>query len=160
MQDWSIPLVVAAAAFLSVLVWRVRPSLGPRRLRAPAGALREARQRIESAQDDRARARALCDAAELVAKAVGGGGSATGFLLRAMRADPESVEVVQRATAALARRPRRLESLLWRHLASVPWSGASRGSARAALDALHTLYDGPLRNAVRARALAHARDVL
>src|SRR5450755_3147915 len=29
-EDWSIPLVVATAAFLALLLWRMRPFIGPR----------------------------------------------------------------------------------------------------------------------------------
>src|SRR3974390_2479002 len=51
MQDWSTPLLLAPVAFLGALLWRVRPALGSRR-RASREALREARQRIESAPDE------------------------------------------------------------------------------------------------------------
>jgi hypothetical protein len=161
MQDWSIPLILATAAFLGLLVWRVRPALSflPRR-RASWAALRDARARIESAPDDPARALALCDAADLMAKRVTGGANAAGLYQRAMRTDPNSAEVVARAAAGLAGRPRALESLLWRHLGLAAWTSKSRQAARASLDALRVLYEGPLRNAVRARALANARDAL
>jgi hypothetical protein len=158
MQESFVPLTLAAGAFLAVLLWRVRPLVEWTTLRrASREALHEAQARIESAQDGSERARALCDAADLLATQVRGRGSATGLYLRAMRSDPKSVDVVERAVAGLARRPRALESILWRHLATTPWD-QSRGAAVAALDALRILYEGPLRNAVRARALANARD--
>jgi hypothetical protein len=166
MQDWSIPLVVATAAFLALMLWRVRPSLAGlagrtglpwgRKAKSRRDALARVRARIESATDDRARALALCDAAEIVAKSVAGAASARGFYQRAIRSDPQSVEVVQRTAAGLAARPRALESLMWRHLAASSWNGASAGASRAALDTLRALYEGPLRNAIRARALANA----
>ncbi len=157
----SIPLVFATAAFLGVLLWRVRPLIkGSTRLRPPRQELLEARARIEAAPDEPSRALALCDAADLVVKTVSRGASATGFYLRAIRSDPRSAEIIRRAAAGLAARPRVLESLLWRRLAIAPWTGPSRDSAEAALDALRTLYEGPLKNAVRARALANARDAL
>jgi hypothetical protein len=161
MQDWSTPLVLATAAFLMLVVWRVRPALpwSPNR-RASRDALRTARALIESASDDPARALALCDAADVVAKRVVGSANATGLFLRALRADPRSVEVVRRAVVGLAKRPRALESLLWRHLGVAAWTGASRPAVRASLDALRVLYEGRLRNTARARALAHARDAL
>jgi hypothetical protein len=159
MQDWSTPLIIAATAFLTVLLWRIRPAFGPRR-RASREALRDARARIESSVDEQARARALCDAADVLAKGLRGAANATGLYMRAIRSDPRSVEVVHRAVVGLARRPRALESLLWRHLAMSPWSGPSRESTRAALEALRTLYDGMLKNPVRARALANAIDAL
>jgi hypothetical protein len=155
MQDWSVPLIVATAAFLAVLVWRVRPVVARGRARgATAEALREAHARIEAATSEPDRAIALCEAAALV-----GPRGARGLYLRAMRADPASASVVERAAAGLARRPRALESLLWRHLATTPWT-TSREATRAALDVLRTLYEGPLRNPVRAQAMAHARDAL
>jgi hypothetical protein len=155
MQDWSIPLVVAVAAFLAVLVWRVRPLVGWGRGRAGGrAALKEAQARIEAATSEPERALALCDAAGLVGTA-----GARGLYLRAMRADPASVNVVERAVAGLSHRPRSLESLLWRRLGTSAWTD-SRDATRVALDALRVLYEGPLKNAVRARAMAHARDVL
>lgn len=160
MQDRSIPLILATAAFLGVLLWRVRPALSWRQRRASREALREARSRIDSAIDEPARALAICDAADLVAGRIGGGVSAKGLYLRALRSDGRSVELVARAVAGLAKRPRTLEAVLWRHLAAVPWTGESGEAARASLDALRTLYEGPLKNAVRARALGHARAAL
>jgi hypothetical protein len=160
MEDWSVPLIVATAAFLAYLLWRVRPALAGRTRTASREALREARARIESAGDEAARARALCDAADILAKKVGRGASAAGLYMRAMRADPRSAEIVARAASGLARRPRALESLLWRHLAASPWRGEMRDAARASLDALRALYEGRRKNGVRARALAHAVEAL
>jgi hypothetical protein len=155
LETWSTPLIVATAAFLALILWRVRPSFGGGR---GAGASREARReaqaRIEAAKSEPERATALCEAAELMRA-----GEAKGMYLRAMRADPASAEVVARAVAGLTRRPRTLESLLWRYLAARPWSD-SKDATRAALDALRALYEGPLRNSVRAKAMAHARDAL
>lgn len=161
MQDWSLPLVLATAAFLMLVVWRVRPALpwSPSR-HASREALRAALSVVESATDDEARALALCDAADLVGKRVVASANATGLFLRAVRTDPKSVEVVRRAVAGLANRPRALESLLWRHLGATSWTGASRPAVRASLDALRVLYEGRLRSTARARALARARDAL
>jgi hypothetical protein len=161
MEGLSTPLVAAAAAFLLVVVWRVRPALpfSPRR-RASREALREARTRIEATSDPQARAIALCDAADIMARAIGGASNATGLYLRALRADPKSAVVVGRAVAGLAARPRALEGLLWRHLAQSPWTSDSRDATRAVLDALRVLHEGPLKNGIRAKALANARDAL
>jgi hypothetical protein len=157
----SIALVVATGAFVLTLLWRVRPAFGPVR-RAGRVALREAQARIEAAPDDAARARALCDAADIVVAAspLAGSVRAHGLYMRALRTDPTSGEVIARTVLGLARRPRTLESLLWRHLGSSGWNGPSRGAMLAALDALRVLYEGPLRNAVRARAIANAREAL
>ncbi|MDP9000462.1 MAG: hypothetical protein M3O46_10170 [Myxococcota bacterium] len=160
MQESFLPLIASAGAFLVVLLWRVRPLVDWRtKQRASREAVRDARARIEAAPEGVERARALCDAADLVTRHVGGRGSAAGLYLRAMRADPTSVDVLRRAVAGLARRPRALESLLWRHLGSARWT-ESPESIAVALDALRALYEGPLRNAVRARALANAREAV
>ncbi len=162
MQDRSLPLILATAAFLAVLLWRVRPALSPAASSngVPRGPAAKPRSRIDSAPDERARALAICDAADLVARRIGGGVSAKGLYLRALRSDGRSAELVARAVLGLARRPRTLEAVLWRHLGSVPWTGKSGDAVRASLDALRALYEGPLRNAVRARALGHAREAL
>jgi len=143
------------------MVWRVRPAVGwGRRQRASHAEIRAARSRIAEAPDPSSRAMALCDAADLLAKTVGGAPSAFALYLRAIRTDPRSTEIIRRTAAGLASRPRQLESFLWRHLAIAPWAGESREAARASLDALRALYAGPLRNSTRARALANARDAL
>jgi hypothetical protein len=77
--------------------------------------------------------------------------------LRAVRETPGSVQVVEQAIAALSRRPRALETVLWRHLAAAPWEGR-REAVVASLDALRSLYEGRLRSPVRARAIAHAKQ--
>jgi hypothetical protein len=164
MEDWSIPLIVATAAFLAFLLWRMRPAFSSRLAdhprQAAREALREAKARIESATDEPARALALCDAADILVKKVGRGASAKGLYLRAMRADPRSTAIVSRAVVGLARRPRTLEAVLWRHLAAAPWRGDMRDATRTSLDALRTLYEGRRKNAVRARALANAMAAL
>src|SRR5208283_5110299 len=123
MQDSFVPLIVSAGAFLVVLLWRVRPLVAwTTKRRASREALRLAQARIAAAPEGAPRAQALCDAADLLARQqVRGPGSAKGLYLRAMRSDPTSVEVIRRAVAGLSRRPRALESLLWRRLASAPW---------------------------------------
>jgi len=78
--------------------------------------------------------------------------------LRAVRDEPASVQAVEQAVAALSRRPRALEVVLWRHLAAGPWD-SRREAVVASLDALRSLYEGRrLRNQVRARAIAYARE--
>jgi hypothetical protein len=159
MQDWSVPLALSTGAFLAWLVWSVRPAIGWRRRRPMSRAeLKEARARIQSAIDPTAKALALCDAADLMAKRIGGAAGARGLYLRALRADPTASEIVKRAVAGLASRPRSLESLLWRHLAAHAWTDGAGVAAEASLDALRALYEGPLHNATRARALGFARD--
>jgi hypothetical protein len=161
MQGLPTPLAIAAAAFLLIMLWRVRPAIpwGDRR-RASREALREARARIEASPDPVARALALCDAADLMGRGVTGSSGAVGLYQRAMRTDPKSAAIVARAVAGLAHRPRALESLLWRHLAQGPLTPDTREATLAALGALRTLHEGPLRNAVRARALSNLYDAL
>jgi hypothetical protein len=77
--------------------------------------------------------------------------------LRAVRDEPASTKVVEQAVAALSKRPRALEAVLWRHLAVAPWEGR-RDAVVASLDALRSLYEGRLRSPVRARAIAHAKQ--
>jgi hypothetical protein len=154
-ETWSIPLIVATAAFLALLLWRVRPRMGWGQDGGSSRvAVGEARARVLAAKTDADRALALCDAADLT-----GAEEAKGMYQRALRADPRSAAVVERVVGGLARRPRTLESVLWRYLSATPWT-ESKEATRAALDALRVLYDGPLRNAVRAKALTHARDAL
>jgi hypothetical protein len=155
MQDWSIPLMVATGAFFLVLLWRVRPLVGwGRQAGASRQALRDAHARIEAASSDTDKANALCEAAELLAPS-----SARGFYLRAVRADPASSRVIDRVVAGLGRKPRVLESVLWRHLAMAAWAETGEAT-RASLNALISLYEGPLRDPTRARALSNARNSL
>ncbi len=157
MQDWSTPLVLATVAFLVLVVWRVRPALPwGNKATNKREALKSARARIEAAPDEPSRALALCDADDIMRRGVAGAIGAKGLYQRALRADPQSVDVVRRAADGLSSRPRALESLMWRHLAATPWTGTSAAAARASLETLRTLYEGPLRNSVRARALGNA----
>lgn len=159
-MDWNVPLVVAALVFFAFLVWSMRPVLSSSRVPRPKrGALREAKKRIEAAKTPTERALALADAGDVCA-AIGRVTGATGYYLRAMRTDPASAEIVDRAARGLSRRPYTLESLLWRRLGAEAWEGASRPGAVAALRHLATLYAGPVRHTPRARALTHALAAL
>jgi len=154
----ELPLALAAALFAGFMVWRMRPALG--RVRgAGRAALRAAKQRIEAAKTPGERALALCDAGDASA-ALLGATSAVGYYLRAMRADPTSAALVERAARGLVRRPHALEPLLWRRLGAEPWSGSSRAAAEVALRELAFLYEGPLRNRARARAIDYALAAL
>jgi hypothetical protein len=159
-MTWNVPLVVATFVFFAFLLWKLRPSLGGAGGRGKGAALRAAKQRVEAAKTDLDRALALCDAGDAVATGLAGGDSAVGYYLRAMRTSPQSAELVARAAKGLARKPRALESLLWRRLGAEPWSGGGEAAARAALEELARLYAGPLRNAPRARAIENARALL
>jgi hypothetical protein len=154
----ELPLVLAAVLFAGFMVWRMRPSLGRERGVGRA-ALKAAKQRAQEAKTPGERALALADAGDASARSLGAT-SAVGYYLRAMRADPYSAALVERAAQGLVRRPHALESLLWRRLGAEPWSGASKASAVIALRELAFLYEGALRNRARARAMDYALAAL
>ena len=161
MMTWQVALAVAAALFGAFIVWRVRPSFGPRKVtKAHLEAFAAARARVLAATTPVERALALCDAGDARASMAGNVGSVVGYYLRAMRSDPTSAEPIARAAHTLHRRPRTLESLLWRRLGSTPWDGTHRPSAIAALIALERVYATALRNRTRASALRFALDAL
>ncbi len=160
-MTWQVALAVAAALFALSIAWKVRPSLGPRKVRRERlQALAEARARVAAAKTPAERALALCDAGDARSLTVGNLTSALGYYLRAMRSDPTSEEPIVRAARGLARRPRTLEALLWRRLGAASWEGPSRDAALAALTELQRVYAGSLRNRRRATALAHALAAL
>jgi hypothetical protein len=160
-MTWQLVLAVVAALFGGYIVWQNRPSLGPRRVgKARREALAAARAKIASATSPSERAEALCDAGDSSAFAALSPTSAAGYYLRAMRTDPTAAEPVLRAARGLTRRPRTLESLLWRRLGGHAWEGAYRAPAIAALVELARLYDGPLRNRNKARAIANTLAAL
>jgi hypothetical protein len=155
-MTWNLPLVITAGVFVLFLLYRLRPAMQGTRRGGAGVALREAKKRIEDAKGDAARALALADAGDACAQSVGRTTGAVGYYLRAMRTNPESAALVERAGVALARRPHALESLLWRRLGAEAWTGTRELAARAALAQLAHLYDGPLKNRVRARAIENA----
>jgi len=156
-------LAIAVSGFLAVLLWRVRPRWpwrsGRREL---ASALHDARARIAAASDEPSRAVSLCDAADIVARSATtarGWARVAALLRRALRSDPGSLAIVTRSIAALAHRPRELESALWSHLAQVPWHEAPEAIG-ASLRALRSVYEGPIRRSTRAKALKRAEESL
>jgi hypothetical protein len=157
-MSYELPLVVAAVLFAVFMAWRTRPALGPSRSVGRA-ALKAAKTRIEVAKTPEERALALCDAGDASASSLRAS-SAVGYYLRAMRADPTSAALVERAARGLARRPHSLEGLLWRRVGAEPWGGASRQAAMTALRELAHLYDGRLRSRSRARAIDYALSAL
>jgi hypothetical protein len=160
MHDWQVPLAVATLVFGVFMLWKVRPAFLTRSRRRAGALLRDAHARIEAAKDDAERTEALCDAAEASLASGGGAKAAASFFLRAMRTSPHAEQVVDRAARVLAHRPHTLESLLWRRLGAEPWSGHARPTAVHALRHLRTLYAGPLRNPVRAKAMEHALQAM
>ncbi len=152
-MEWQIPLVVSAVVFGGFMLWRMRPSMGERGGTVRA-ALRDANARLEKASTDEDRGRALADAGDVCARAIGRSGSAVNYYLRAMRADPVSIELVTRAAASLGKRPRALEALLWRRLGE-PWGEAAAPAHHAALLALAAVYDRRAKTRPKARAVEH-----
>jgi hypothetical protein len=161
-MTWQIALAIAAALFGALIVWQNRPSFGGlggppgRNAKARRQALADARARLAAATSPGDRARALCDAGDASVFTLASMTSALGYYLRAMRTDPTSVEPIERAARGLARRPRTLESVLWRRLGGHGWDGPNRPAALAALTELARIYAGSLRNRSRAHAIAHA----
>jgi hypothetical protein len=159
-MELNLPLVIAAGVFVAFLLWRLRPVFPGGKRDGTLAALREAKKRLEAAKDDKTRALALADAGDACARSLARTTGAVGYYLRAMRADPSSAELVDRAAHALTRRPYALESLLWRRLGAEPWSGDKRQAAQAALRHLAKIYNGPLRSRVKARAIEHALEAI
>ena len=151
-MDWK--LIAAATVFGLYVVYRFRPMFAGGR--TVVASLADARKRIDAAKNDEERATALADAGDACAKAVGRTAGAVGYYTRAMRANPRSVAIVDRAALGLSRRPRALEQLLWRRLASEPWEGDKRDAALSALRHLHRVYDRSKRNRTRARMFENA----
>ncbi len=159
-MTWNLPLLLSAAAFALFFFWKFRPVFGGNAGREVTRALTEAQKRIDSAVDAHARAEALCDAGDACLMTRRKRDSAIGYYLRAMRTSPESTDVVSRASKAFVRKPRALESLLWRRLSAEAWTGPAKTASEAALRHLAALYAGPLRRKSRARAIKHVLDVL
>jgi hypothetical protein len=139
-------VLVAAVAFLLVLLWRVRPAFSDEESEAPVRGL-------DTAKSDAERVTLLAEAGEGFAKKLGGARRASACFSRAMRLAPDSRDLVVRASAALSRSPKVLESLLWRRLGSGTWAGEERVVAEAALGELVKIYDASSRTRPRARAL-------
>jgi hypothetical protein len=145
-----IVLVAAVGLFALYLLLQFRPRQHQRK--ALDGSIREARTRAYAAKTPEERARALADAGEASAKAQRWVASA-GFFLRAMRADPHSVEVVTRAAESLRTRPRKAEQLLWRRLGALGEGEIDRPVQAAVAGALADLYERPLRDRAKARVM-------
>ena len=98
----------------------------------------EARARASEATG-RARALALCEAGAFCLEA-NRPTAAFGYYLRATRADPTALEPIAGIVKALARKRASLERALWRHLATLEWSGETLPAARATIVELASLY--------------------
>ena len=157
----SYVLLAVTLVFAVYIVFRFRPSFSRRGTRGTARtALRDAKARLNAATTDEERAACLGDAADASAKA-GLANGAIGYYMRAMRLDPRSAALVDRAAASLADHPRALETLLWRRLGAETWTGPTAPPAHAAIRHLAVLYaHPPLRHSVRARVFQNALAAL
>jgi hypothetical protein len=156
-MDWQVVSVVVAAVIFGLYVlYKFRPFFGEAGGGAGRGDLREARARLTKATSDAERLEALLAAGDACARTVGLGGGASSYYLRAMRLAPTSDEVVLHAAQNLERRPRILETLLWRRLGAEPWTGDHAKATRAALRQLISIYTTKRRSALRARAMERA----
>lgn len=139
------------------MVFRFRPVVSSAG-RASAVLLKDAKQRILRAKDDAARAEALCDAADACA-GLGRTRAAVNYYMRALRVEPTSLEIANRAAEGLARRPAALEKVMWRQLANARFS-ESREAGVCALRALAASYAKRRRFHARARALENVLEAI
>jgi hypothetical protein len=163
---WQKILVIGAAVvFSGYLLWKFRPSFPlptlPRRQRSTRPSpeqtrfdVQKEREKARTAKTPRERATSLLLAAEAASDADDGLTSAMGLYLRAMRADATFCDPI-RGIAALLRseRPELLETVLWRRLANLPWSGETVPAAKCVAESLVSLYRRELRHRDRAKAL-------
>lgn len=159
-MDWQIAMVVAAVVFGLFVFYRFRPLLGGRAGGPVAVELKEARARLSKASTDAEKTEALAAAGDACAKTVGLGSAASSYYLRAMRLSPTSDALVERAAAGLSRRPRTLETLMWRRLGAEPWTGESANATKAALKQLIAIYTQKRRSALRARMAERALEAM
>ena len=145
-----IVLIAAVVLFGLYLLLQFRPRQHHRK--TLQASIREARARAHAAKTPEERALALTDAGEAAAVARRWVASA-GFFLRAMRADPGSVEAIRRAALSLRPRPRAAEQLLWRRLGAVGEGEPNRPVQAALAGALADLYETALRDATKARVM-------
>ncbi|MEO7110853.1 MAG: hypothetical protein ABI183_10475 [Polyangiaceae bacterium] len=151
---------VAAGIFGLYVLYKFRPFFGEAGSGAGRGDLREARLRLTKATNDAERLDALLAAGDACARTVGLGGGASSYYFRAMRLAPANDEVIVHAARNLERRPRILETLLWRRLGTEPWTGEHTKATRAALRQLISIYTTKRRSALRARAMERALAAL
>lgn len=157
-MDWHWSVLVAAALFGAFVLYRFRPAIGDRAKKPGRAELKEARDRLAKAKNDAEKSDALAAAGDACARTVGLGGAASSYYLRAMRLAPKSADLVDRAAQGLARRPRLLETLMWRRLGMEPWLGDHRAATQAALRQLHVIYTKTRRSVMRAKMVERALE--
>jgi hypothetical protein len=150
----NVLLAFAAIVFALYLFWKLRPAIGvddALELRRRAdGSLGKA---LEALPNDTARVAMLCDEAEKLALQMGRRRRAAILFARAMRLAPADVGVIDRASKALAKKPRLLEALLWKRLAAAGPAAQELPAVEAALTALASAYGRMPRRTLRQRAI-------
>ncbi len=159
MTDLRLPLVILAVLFGLLVLIRMRPT-ARKKSRESREALEAAEAKIAAAPNEVLRALALCEAGEACVARWRRNERALGYFLKAMKADPTSTEIVERAVNALDHRPRALEAVLWRRLAVTVWGERNGAATKLALRALSEIYGTKLRNPTRGRALTQAIALL
>jgi len=162
----------AVLVFTGFLLWKYRPRWPfshPSRRVPPVSKrqwadieeqVREAREQARAAATPRDRAVALVRAAEAAAQTEHVVTS-MGLYIRAMRADEAFCDPIRGITALLRKdRPELLETVLWRRLAHLSWSGNTAPAAKCAAEALAMLYRHELRHRDRARVLRKVAGML
>lgn len=148
LQRYVLP--IAAALFAAFVLFQFRPKTSERR--ALLHRIRDAKTRAKGSESPIERARHLTEAAEAAAEA-GRARTAQWMFLRAARTAPTDAAILDRAAAALGRKPRLLEALLWRRLGASFGGDAEADVRIAASRQLAVLYAGPLRDAGKAKVL-------
>lgn len=148
-------LIASAVAFALVLLYRLRPQIVSAR-RPVRERLKKAKAALVLAKTDSERAAALAEAADACSESRGIRRLAYGYYFRALRLEPNSLPLIQRATVGLSRRPHELESLLWRRLGSSDWDEEAMPVLTVCLEELAHLYGTRLHQGARARALRFA----
>ncbi len=158
----TIALLAVAVVFALVILWRVRPAFGgDGRGKGFRDALRKAQGRVEAAKTDDEKAAALCDAADACAIAFGRASAAVSYYLRAARVAPTSEEILERAIKGLAKKPRALETFLWRRMAHEDFAKEPLKIQTRSLLALATLYaSGKKSQQIQADSLRHLAAAL
>jgi hypothetical protein len=150
----NVLLAFAAIVFALYLFWKLRPAMG-------VDDALELRRRADDAlaknlaglQDDGARVTMLCEEGERLALAVGRRRRAAILFARAMRLAPADPKVIERASKALAKKPRLLEALLWKRLAYAQTTPVEKPALEATLAALAGAYAKMPRRSMRHRAV-------
>ncbi len=150
----NVLLAFAAIVFALYLFWKLRPAIGvDDALELRRRADDALAQNLAGLGDDSSRVAMLCEEGERLAAAVGRRRRAAILFARAMRLAPSDAKVIERASRALAKKPRLLEALLWKRLAYAQTTPAEKPALEATLAALAGAYAKMPRRSMRQRAV-------